>query len=122
MLPFNQTRYDSTVVVHAGTYAKGALGGTVPSYADGGTTMAAYVEEQTTDAVRDEAELGLPVGRKRYSVFTATNPGALVDSHIVWTANANGAMSPARPLGVIRASGDQSGAGVLWRTECEEVL
>lgn len=121
MIPFSPRRFNSTVVVHLGTYGRGALGGTQPSYSDSGTTMSAYVEAQSTDVNRDES-VGAPVGRKKYAVFTPTDPACVVDSHIVWTADAAGAFGTPRTLGVCGRSVDASGAGMLWRTECEEIL
>jgi len=102
------------ITVHVGTYSKGKRGGAVPSYADAGTQYDAYVEAQPTLVVRDPGDgTGMPVGRKVYWVFTPTDPGAIVDSHIVWHA---------RTLGALGRSQDLSGEGVLWLTECSEVL
>lgn len=113
MKPFSTRMFPSTIVVHVGAYTSGSFGETEPGYSDGGTSMSAYVEQSSSDIVREEIEAGKPMGHKKYSVFTPTDPGAIVDSHIVW----NG-----RTLGALGRSQDLSGAGVLWRTECAEIL
>lgn len=102
---------DSVTVYDHGAQGDSHGGPSLGPPASPGLTLAAYVEP--ADQMGRQEANRTPEGEKRWGVFTASDPGVMVDWLVVWRG---------RKLRCVGKASDQSsGAGVLWRTECVEV-
>ena len=108
VITFDDSLFPSLADFYPAEYGASVRGGSdLAAPGEGGVRHRVYVEPFNS-AARIETRRS-PEGVKQVSFFTQANPGAAVDSAIVWGN---------KIYRVIADSHDQtSGQGLLWRTE-----